>query len=383
MKTCSKILIFLLTIVVLCSMFSIPTMAKDKLDVVYFYSSKCLACKENTSFIEKLETLDGINLIKYNTNEEDCTSTQSAYANHFGVNDVDSLKVPYIYFGNKAYELSPSNHTKVLNEIMDYVNGNAEYENFNYDANKCEQSPFEKFMEKMTIPGVLLAGLIDGINPCAISMLMVFYSFLLMTENKKKILIMSSMFIFGIFAANLTFGLGIKYFYNTFAGNGILLYILYGISIAMCLIALVLNTIDIMNANKNKEAKNQLPDRIKFKLSNILRNSIFSKFAAGVALMVGFLIGAVELACTGQIYFPTLTYMIQATNYGFESLMLLIGYNLMFVLPLIIITIVAAVIKEPEKVKTVVMKRNWIIKLVANIFFVIMIFILTKQILNI
>jgi cytochrome c biogenesis protein CcdA len=364
-------------------MFSIPSTAKEKLNVVYFYSSKCLACKENTSFIKNLETLDGINLIKYNTNEEDCTTTQSAYAEHFGVSEIDSLKVPYIYFGDKSYELSPSIHAKVLNEINDYVSGNVDYENFKYDSDKCEKSPFEKFMEKMTVPGILLAGLIDGINPCAISMLMVFYSFLLMTENKKKIIIMSSMFIFGIFAANLTFGLGIKYFYNTFAGNGILLYALYGISIGMCLVAFILNTIDIINAKKNKEAKNQLPDRIKFKLSNILRNSIFSKFAAAVALLVGFLIGAVELACTGQIYFPTLTYMIQTTNYGFESIILLIGYNLMFVLPLIIITVIAAIIKEPEKVKTAVMKRNWLIKLVANIFFVIMIYILTKQILNI
>jgi cytochrome c biogenesis protein CcdA len=110
-----------------------------------------------------------------------------------------------------------------------------------------------------------------------------------------------------------------------------------------------------------------------------LRNSAFSKFALIVALGVGLLVGAVELACTGQIYFPTLTYMVQNTNYGITSILLLIAYNIMFVLPLIVITIIAGCVKEPEKIKSAVMKRNWIIKLAANIFFVIMTIILISQ----
>ena len=97
-------------------------------------------------------------------------------------------------------------------------------------------------------------------------------------------------------------------------------------------------------------------------------------------MFVGFLIGVVELACTGQIYFPTLTYMIQNTQYGFKGIILLIAYNIMFVLPLIIITVAAGCFKEPEKIKNIIMKKNWIIKLCANIFFVIMLIVLLKQI---
>lgn len=387
MKTIfAKTLLLILSVLLLLSCFTFPVSAGEKsdviqtLDVVYFYSSKCLACKENKSFIANLERLDGINLITYNTDAEDCSGAQYAYAEYYGVPEEQSLIVPFMYFGNKYYELSPSNHQQVLNDIDAYVSGAVDFENFNYDPNKCEQSVFEKFMKDMTVPGILLAGLLDGINPCAISMLMVFYSFLLMTENKKKIILMSSMFIFGIFMANLSFGLGIKTFYNYFAGNAIIMYVLYGIAIAMCFTAIVLNTIDIINKDKNIEAKNQLPDRIKFKLANILRNSVFSKFAIFIILFVGFLIGVVELACTGQIYFPTLTYMIQNTQYGFKGIILLIAYNIMFVLPLIIITVAAGCFKEPEKIKNIIMKKNWIIKLCANIFFVIMLIVLLKQI---
>jgi cytochrome c biogenesis protein CcdA len=235
-------------------------------------------------------------------------------------------------------------------------------------------------MEKMTIPGILLAGLLDGINPCAISILMVFYSFLMITENKRKIVLMSSMFISGIFLANFTFGLGFKAFYNVLAGNYIVMYLLYGMAILMCITAIVLNTIDIIN-HKKEIVKNQLPDTIKYKMVNLLRRNVFSKFAVVTSIVVGFVIGAVELACTGQIYFPTLTYMIQSTNYGPKSILLLVLYNIMFVLPLIIITVIAGCIKQPEQIKGAIMKKNWIIKLVANIFFVIMSIILLKQIL--
>lgn len=377
MKT--KFLVVVLLVMFLITSSFLPTHANESLDVVYFYSSKCMACKENASFIDKLAKVDGVNLIKYNTDEADCSSMQSAYAEHFGVAEEKSVIVPYIYFGTKAYELSPELHSQVLSEVDDYVSGKVPYENFKYDNGSCNISPFEKFLDKMTVPSILLAGLIDGINPCAISILMVFYSFLMITENKKKIVLMSSLFISGIFLANFVFGLGFKMFYNALAGNLVVMYTLYGCAILMCIAAIILNTIDIIN-HKKEIVKNQLPDTIKYKMVNLLRKNVFSKFAIIASLGVGFVIGAVELACTGQIYFPTLTYMIQSTNYGPKSIVLLVLYNIMFVLPLIIITVVAGCIKQPEQIKGIVMKKNWLIKLIANIFFIIMTVILLKQI---
>jgi cytochrome c biogenesis protein CcdA len=353
-------------------------MAKEKLDVVYFYSSKCMACKENKTFIENLSNINEINLITYNTDEIDCSNVQYAYAQHFNVPEEKSIIVPYIYFGTKAYELTPELHNKVLIEINDYLNGSVDYENFKYN-DKCLTSPFEKFLEKLTIPGIIIAGLIDGINPCAISILLVFYSFLMMTENKKKILALSTMFITGIFFANFLFGIGIKLFYNLFAGNEIIMYILYGIASFLCLCTIIVNTIDIINTNK-LEPKNQLPDKIKYKITNILKNSIFSKFSIFVTLIAGFIIGGIELACTGQIYFPTITYMIQTSGFGLRSICLLIIYNIMFIVPLVTITIIAGVVKKPEFIKLKIMNKNWLIKLISNIFFIVMLIIIIRQI---
>lgn len=386
-KTNKSIFLFFFVLLFVASM-AMPISASEKtpteeLRIVYFYSSKCLACKENEDYIERLGGIAGVDLIKYNVDQEDCSAIQYAYANHYGVADVDALIVPYIYFGDLSYNLSPANHNEVTRMIDDYLSGRKTFVNFEYEDDMCPTSIFEKLMGEMTISGVLLAGFLDGINPCAISMLMVFFSFLLYTGNKRKTLYMASLFIFGVFLANFLFGLGIKTFYDLFAGNTVVLLALYIIAILMCIIAITLNVIDIANRKNPGSVKNQLPDRIKFKLSSIMRSSVFSKAAIPAAFAVGFLIGVVELACTGQIYLPTLTYMITSNNETVRSITLLILYNIMFVLPLIIITVIAAVLQKPEEIKSAIMKKTHVIKAVAIIFFSIMLLILIREVMSI
>ena len=388
MKKTNKSIFLLFFVLLFVASMAIPVSASEKapteeLRIVYFYSSKCLACKENEDYIERLGGIAGVDLIKYNVDQEDCSAIQYAYANHYGVADVDALIVPYIYFGDLSYNLSPANHNEVTRMIDDYLSGRKTFVNFEYEDDMCPTSIFEKLMGEMTISGVLLAGFLDGINPCAISMLMVFFSFLLYTGNKRKTLYMASLFIFGVFLANFLFGLGIKTFYDLFAGNTVVLLALYIIAILMCIIAITLNVIDIAKRKNPGSVKNQLPDRIKFKLSSIMRSSVFSKAAIPAAFAVGFLIGVVELACTGQIYLPTLTYMITSNNETVRSITLLILYNIMFVLPLIIITVIAAVLQKPEEIKSAIMKKTHVIKAVAIIFFSIMLLILIREVMSI
>lgn len=352
----------------------------EKLDVIYFYSPKCLSCRENVKFIDALSDNKDINLIKYDTLNDDCSSIQSGYAKHYNVDTSISLQIPALYFGEYFYPLSPANHNEVLDKINEYTSGSKTFENLNINTDSCiNNNVFEDVASNITVGGILLAGLIDGINPCAISMLLVFYSFLMFSDNKKKVVFISSFFIMGMFIANFTFGMGINTFYNLFAGNKYIMIGLYILSILMCIIALTLNSIDLFNHNKSGEVKNQLSDKVKFKMTNVMRKTVFSKYAVIAALFVGFLIGVVELSCTGQIYLPTIVYMISNSEKIFSFTIMLILYNLMFVLPLIIITIIASLVKDTEKLKGTILSNNHIIKIVSNVLFVFILFLLVRQ----
>lgn len=386
MKLLRSVLLFLCIVLAALPLlpFNISAAEHDQnLKVVYFYSAKCLACRENKDFIDRLGSTKGINLVTYNTEGGGCASLQMAYAEHYGVSEADSLEVPYLYFGEEAISLSPSNHNETLKKIEEYLSGKKSFENFEPDGScqSDDKTLFENLYEKASVAGILMAGLVDGINPCAISMLLAFFSFVLCVAEKKKAIWMSTAFIVGIFLANFTFGMGVKVIYQYLAGSAVLLTFLYLLSVSVCVIAFIINTMDLINSKK--EAKNQLPDGIKFKLNSAMRKAATAKFAVPTALVIGFLIGAVELACTGQVYLPTLTYMLSTGRETVEVVLLLIGYNIMFVLPLILVTVVAGVVKSPERTKTRVLGKMKPVKIIVNIFYIIMIIILIHQLFQI
>ena len=58
------------------------------------------------------------------------------------------------------------------------------------------------------------------------------------------------------------------------------------------------------------------------------------------ALLLGAIVSSMELACTGQIYLPTLA-AINADGINLRAVLLLLLYNFFFILPLAIITALA------------------------------------------
>ena len=55
------------------------------------------------------------------------------------------------------------------------------------------------------------------------------------------------------------------------------------------------------------------------------------------ALVIGFAISALELVCTGQVYLPTITFVMGVEGMRGHALAYLILYNLMFIVPLLVV----------------------------------------------
>jgi hypothetical protein len=62
-----------------------------------------------------------------------------------------------------------------------------------------------------------------------------------------------------------------------------------------------------------------------------MRGYIAAAFVAGV------LVSVFELACTGQVYLPTIVFMTSVEELRLSALAYLILYNALFVLPLIVV----------------------------------------------
>ncbi len=62
-----------------------------------------------------------------------------------------------------------------------------------------------------------------------------------------------------------------------------------------------------------------------------MRQYVLAAFAAGVVVSL------LELACTGQIYLPTIYFVFGVPELRLHALLYLVLYNIMFVVPLIVV----------------------------------------------
>jgi cytochrome c biogenesis protein CcdA len=83
---------------------------------------------------------------------------------------------------------------------------------------------------------------------------------------------------------------------------------------------------------------------------------------------LGFLISIFELACTGQVYFPTIVYMVQGENRSLGYLLLAV-YNFGFIVPLLAVFLLAYAGVGSERITKAFQKNLGAVKLgLAGLF---------------
>lgn len=184
---------------------------------------------------------------------------------------------------------------------------------------------------KWLLPLVGIAALIDSINPCAFSILLLTIAFLFsIGAARSGIIKIGGLYILGIFAVYILIGLGIMqalHLFNTphfMAKVGALLLILFG----------AINLInDIWPAFP---VKLKIPQAAHQKIAELMKKS-----SAPAAFLLGALVGLCEFPCTGGPYLMVLGLLHDKATY-FRGFAYLILYNLIFVLPLVIILLIAS-----------------------------------------
>ena len=76
-------------------------------------------------------------------------------------------------------------------------------------------------------------------------------------------------------------------------------------------------------------------------IHRLIREQARTGFVAGSAFLVAFPVSLFEFMCTGQTYLPTIVFITSQGALRGRATLLLIVYNLLFVAPLVAITVVA------------------------------------------
>ena len=104
---------------------------------------------------------------------------------------------------------------------------------------------------------------------------------------------------------------------------------------AFALVVALLSLLDGIKCLQGKmgEMSLQLPGPLKERIHGVIRGTARHRQFVVFAFAVGALISLLELACTGQVYAPTILYMLQAGEQAAAGYLLL--YNIAFILPLV------------------------------------------------
>jgi cytochrome c biogenesis protein CcdA len=253
-----------------------------------------------------------------------------------------------------------------------------------------------KYFFSFTPLAVVGAGLVDGVNPCAFTVIVFFISFLaLQGYRKKELAVVGLFFIFAVFATYLLIGLGIFSFFYSLKGFWLVrksfnlgigsLSLLFGIMAAA-------DFIKFRSSGQTEGMKLQLPLAVKKQIQKVIGlnfrkdNSIPMPATKGTmfrlsltALVTGFLVSLLEAVCTGQMYLPTITFVLKSTNIRLKALGYLLLYNLMFILPLLVIFFCALMGTTSEDFSRF-LKRHFLSTkfLMAVMFFVLGIYLIWR-----
>ena len=180
---------------------------------------------------------------------------------------------------------------------------------------------------------VLGAAAIDSINPCAIGVLILMVSVVLgQGGSPARLLKVGGAYIFAIFATYLIAGLGLVYFFST-----IPIVIAAYLSIAVGMLVILGGILEIKDFFWYGNGFSlQIPKKYADKIHDW---STTNKSVWGV-MALGAFVAAVELPCTGAPYLAIIT--ILRIDFTIWAFLLMVLYNIVFVLPLIIILIMVA-----------------------------------------
>lgn len=255
-----------------------------------------------------------------------------------------------------------------------------------YAAGELPEVDLAERFKNFKVLAIIGAALLDGINPCAFTVIVFFISFLALQGYKKRELIIVGLsFIFAIFLTYVLIGVGIFLFLYSISGVWLAAKIF---NFAVGILSFALGVLCFYDAFKYKTTRDieglilQLPRTVKNKIHQIIglhyrtphvsetpvaKKYTFTLFLS--ALTTGFLVSILEFVCTGQVYLPTITAVLKITHLRYPAFSYLLLYNFLFIVPLFAIFLLALFGATSEDFTKFLRKHLLLVKLSMAVLF--------------
>jgi hypothetical protein len=125
----------------------------------------------------------------------------------------------------------------------------------------------------------------------------------------------------------------------------------------------------LLKRGEGEKMKLKMPARLRKRMNQMIRKrTTFGGFLIG-AVVTGFFVSLFELICTGQVYLPTLVYMVQVAEFTGRALGYLIIYNIAFIIPLVVIFILVRFGMTEKHLQIFLTRRAGLAKIFTALLF--------------
>lgn len=324
---------------------------QDNISIQFFYNTHCGACRNAMEYLTEFSKTNPDIVISYydlfnNTeNRELFERVKKEYNRQFA-------SVPIIFMGNAVLEgdqAIESNFEPIVKGYGEKNSGTPVVPEFHgIDISSSSES------ESISIPLIIGAGLLDGINPCAFAVLVILLIYLMSLGSRRKMILAGIVYSSAVFFFYFLSGVGI---FTVIQTTGLVKVF----SFAAALTAFIAGILMIKDAfYPGRGPSLAIPESRKETI-----NRYIEKSSIPAAFGLGILVGMFELPCTGGIYLAILS-MISLRMDMAAGLGYLLIYNLAFIVPLLIIIALVAWGLPPEKVNEFRIEQRRVIRIIIG-----------------
>lgn len=338
----------------------------DVICVVYFYGEGCSKCAELESFMlefQKKHSNVRVHWLEIYNNKTNYDLYNELTAER-GI-PIDKRGIPLVVVG-KGYLMGVGQIKENLENVV---------VNYNLPKNFCplkgrlgchiaqyhpaELSPAEQI--KISIPLIILTGLVDGINPCAFAVLILLLAYINLEAEvrggKSHMIKIVFLYVSVIYVTYFLAGFGL---FKILGFTGLTLAV-YKIAAGIAVIAGLINIKDYFWYGRGLTLK------ISESRANLFRKYM-RKASAPATIILGVLVAAFELPCTGGVYLAIIAMMSKSMT-ATVAVPYLLLYNLMFIAPLLVIFLVAYFGVSPKQLEQWRQTEKKKMKLVMGVVF--------------
>jgi len=355
-------------------------------ELAYFYQKGCPKC-DRANYLLKyfVKKFPRLNLREIDLNTPNGKRLNETLSNRFNLPTEKRLIAPSIFIGNDYLSPEEITESKVEALVQKYSTSkpSPSLSLSPEEIEKAEESIVERFKSLGPL-AILSAGLIEGMNPCAIATLIFFISYLTMVGRKRKEIFWVGMGFSGAgFVTHLLLGLGILSFIQSLSFLPLFSRVVYFITFAFALFLGVFSLYDYIQLKKGR------PSKIKLQVPNFFKKRIHQTIRARsgelepnkessfirllfAAIVIGFIVTLLQFTCTSQVYLPTILFVTNIPSLRGSAILYLTLYNLVYIAPLLVIFGIVYWGVTSEQLAYFLQKRASTIKLLASFFFFIL-----------